>query len=524
MHQQSPIFLKDVLKALKKNAFLNNKFPLFISIKLLKDTHLSEDGLRDTIIENLGEENLFVLPAEHKNHVKLPSPHALERKFILILAGNMPDLKSGSEYLVPLLNTTEYSENDASETKSEEGILDENPSKMTSTFSIYSHKSNKANNFKIMNSNNMILRLDEAGSEEDEEEEKRASLYKQTYEANLLVYLEQLKENIKGYSQQNDHKKGLNSYNFPNNHREKYGTGEIQRKFIPKLSPKIIEKQYRSNKPKIKALKNNGLLSLGGFFEARIPLEKPDEELYKINTYGIKDLKKHKKTELIRFHQRHLSLVYNFVLEETNEMLLYQTGAQINYFHPNGCQDLAVLANFSKFQENGGCNSGFLLKPASFLQEVFMEESKTTEVYKAKMFLNITILSASQLKSSENNKPVSPFIEIGLKGCDFDEQNNKIYRTKTVLNNGFNPIFDDNVLCEFSICQPELTVVYFQVWDQGHELEESRLLGWYAVPVNCIRGGFRVVPLRDLYLAIIDKSVLFCKVETRAVEIVNSNI
>lgn len=434
----------------------------------------------------------------------------------------MPDLKSASEYLVPMLNTTEYSENEGSDARTEEGILDENPAKMVSTISLYSHKNNKANNFKIMNSNNLILKLDDGGSEEDEEEEKRACLYKQTYEANLLVYLENVKENLKELdqnAQQSFMKKHQpNSYNNSTNYnKDKILSPGLPSKSFHKISPKYVEKKYRK-KNKIKALKNNGLLSLGCFFESHIPIDKQDEDLYKINTIGIKDLKKHPHNDFIQFHKKHLSLVYNYAVEETNEMLLYQTGAQINNFQPNNYQDLSILTNFSKFQENGGYNSGYLLKPANFLHETKKDNIMDQSMLKPKIYLNVVVFSASQLKCSENNKSVSPWIEIGLKGSDLDEKNNKIYRTMVVSNNGYNPIFEDKISCEFVIHQPELSVLYFQVWDHVSELEESKFLGWYGVPVNCIRGGFRIVPLRDLDLSIIDKSLLFCKVEIRTAE------
>lgn len=107
-----------MLKILKENAFLNNPFPFFLSLKMGKDSILSEEALRDLILEKLGPESIFSLPAEHKAQGLLPTPRELLRKFLLIFAGNMPDIKQSSEYLIPLLNTTEVSENEGSEVES----------------------------------------------------------------------------------------------------------------------------------------------------------------------------------------------------------------------------------------------------------------------------------------------------------------------------------------------------------------------------------------------------------------------
>lgn len=537
LSQTNPIFFKNILKFLKKNAFLNNPFPLFLSLRIMKDSTLSEEALQLMIQDIIGLDSLFLLPADHKNQSLLPSPKSLERKFILILAGNMPDLKSASDYLVPLLNTTEMSDGGASDCNadgSEEEILDENPAKMISAMTIYSNKNNKTN-FRVMNSNNLIMRLDDAGSEEDEEEEKRASVFKQQYEGNLLLYLEHLKEMIKDDSLRNNHiAEGFEKDKYKQNSiplHQKIKSPEIPQKLPIGIIPKNSDKNIKT-KTKIKAIKSNGLLALGGFFEAKIPLDKPDEDIYKINTILMKELSKGSLKKWIEFHRKHLSLVYNLIEDEDKALLLYQTGAQINNLQPqNNPQDLSVLVNFSKFQENGGYNSGYLLKPAVFLHDSKNENDQTMNIsngdnhkkleeeasvlLKPKVCIHMTILSASQLKCPSIKKVVSPFIEIGIKGLDIDEQSNKIFRTNTVENNGFNPIFDDKICCEFFIRKPEFAVIYVQVWDEGEEMSESHFLGWYGVPATCIRSGFRIIPLRDWDLAVIEKSTLFCKVEVK---------
>ena len=507
-----------MLKILKRQVFFNNPFPFFLSLKLTKSSCLSEEALYIVISEILGLENIFPLPPDHKSQEFLPSPKALERKFLLIFAGNLPDLKCSSEYLIPLLNTTEVSENEGSEIGSEEGILDENPAKQISMLPVYSNKTSKPN-FHILNNTNMIMRFEE-GSEEDEEEEKRNSMFKHGYEQNLAAYLEHLKIIIKdnnGSLANNDvvdRNHINNKSNVFNNHCK--DSGELSQKILPKQS--YIKQEPKKYKQKIKAIKSNALLALGSFFEAKIPIDKNDEDVFKINTMRSKDLRKHPEKEFVRFHRKHISLVYNVMLNDENALSLYQTGAQINYLQRQSAWDVSILANFSKFQENGGVSCGYLLKPLGLLHNAKEEEEVKEEgSMKPKLFLNITILSGSQLKSSTNKKTISPYVEIGLiGGVSIDEQSNKIYRTNVVENNGFNPIFDEKISCEFEIFNPELTVIYLQVWDEEETQLETKFIGWYGVPVTCIRPGLRIVPLKDQSLAVIDRSALLCKVETKS--------
>ena len=85
---------------------------------------------------------------------------------------------------------------------------------------------------------------------------------------------------------------------------------------------------------------------------------------------------------------------------------------------------------------------------------------------------------------------------------------NQFYRTKTIIDNGFNPFFE-NFKCEFSFHCPELAFVIFQVWDFDKVGSKTKL-GWYSIPVQCIRQGYRIIPLKNDSLEIIQSSSLFC--------------
>lgn len=64
---------------------------------------------------------------------------------------------------------------------------------------------------------------------------------------------------------------------------------------------------------------------------------------------------------------------------------------------------------------------------------------------------------------------------------------------------------------EFYINCPDLALLVFQVKDD--QIMKDRKLGWYCIPLSCIRNGFRVVPLWDHQFQPIQFSHLFVHIQ-----------
>lgn len=126
--------------------------------------------------------------------------------------------------------------------------------------------------------------------------------------------------------------------------------------------------------------------------------------------------------------------------------------------------------------------------------------------------LCIEVISGQQLRAEEENDAgdsVDPFVEISLRGSPIDERENpKTFKSKVFPNNGFNPIFD--LQTEFKIFCPESVFIIFKVFYQKLAMDQK--IGWNAVPFNCMRPGYRMVPLLNSKLNLIKFSCLLCNV------------
>ena len=99
---------------------------------------------------------------------------------------------------------------------------------------------------------------------------------------------------------------------------------------------------------------------------------------------------------------------------------------------------------------------------------------------------------------------------MSIKGIQIDTQQNEICKTKVVQDNGLNPQFNEKF--KFKINCIDLAFLSFQVFDRDNFNDER--LAWFCLPVNRLRSGLRVVPLRNIQdLSYIEYSYLLCEIE-----------
>ena len=173
--------------------------------------------------------------------------------------------------------------------------------------------------------------------------------------------------------------------------------------------------------------------------------------------------------------------------------------------------DLALLLYLSKFKENGGNKCGYILKPSFLLPENPEFLKKFNQITK---ILLITVISGQQLRPENENDVrdvVDPYVEVSLRGTAQDEKENfKPFRSNTIENNGFHPKF--GLKCQFKMSCPALAMIVFKVFDQEVATKDMRI-GWNAIPFGCMRSGFRLVPLLNSNLEIIEFSYLLVKIQ-----------
>uniref|UniRef100_A0A3B5KMI7 Phosphoinositide phospholipase C n=1 Tax=Xiphophorus couchianus TaxID=32473 RepID=A0A3B5KMI7_9TELE len=194
-------------------------------------------------------------------------------------------------------------------------------------------------------------------------------------------------------------------------------------------------------------------------------------------------------------HNKHfLSRVYPNPMRidssNMNPQDLWKCGCQIvsmNFQTAGLMMDL----NTAWFRQNGRC--GYVLRPAIMRQEVSYFSADTKDTVPGVFFLQV--ISGQNLPkpkgSGAKGDVVDPYVYVEIHGIPADCSER---RTRTVRQNGDNPIFDESF--EFQINLPELAMVRFVVLDDDFIGDE--FIGQYTIPLECLQPGYRHVPLQSL--------------------------
>ncbi|XP_041102330.1 inactive phospholipase C-like protein 2 isoform X1 [Polyodon spathula] len=202
--------------------------------------------------------------------------------------------------------------------------------------------------------------------------------------------------------------------------------------------------------------------------------------------------------DFVNYNKKFLARVYPSPMRidssNMNPQDFWKCGCQIvamNFQTPGLMMDL----NIGWFRQNGNC--GYVLRPAIMREEVsyFSANTKDSVPGVSPQLLHIKIISGQNFPkpkgSGSKGDVVDPYVYVEIHGIPADcaEQ-----RTKTVNQNGDNPIFDESF--EFQINLPELAMVRFVVLDDDYIGDE--FIGQYTIPFECLQPGFRHVPLQSL--------------------------
>lgn len=232
---------------------------------------------------------------------------------------------------------------------------------------------------------------------------------------------------------------------------------------------------------------------------------KPNRSIWTISSLSeekIKNFLKNNPRELVDFCKKYWIRVFpaGTRVDSSNydPTRAWVAGAQmvaLNY----QTSDEAMLLNYAKFAANGG--AGYVLKPEYLRSAALADPSKARyphEFTKPKVKLTIKIISGQQFQFEQQTASdiIDPFVEVKLKGLEVDEESNKPYRTHTIQDNGFNPVWStESKSCEveYSIVAPELATLVVKVYD-GHVHKNSKV-AWYAIEVPHIAEGYRAIPM-----------------------------
>ncbi|PSN29961.1 1-phosphatidylinositol 4 [Blattella germanica] len=196
----------------------------------------------------------------------------------------------------------------------------------------------------------------------------------------------------------------------------------------------------------------------------------------------------------LKYHQIQFSRVYpkgqRIDSSNYNPVPLWNCGCQmvaLNYQTP----DRAMQLNQAKFRQNGSC--GYVLRPEFMFREDFDPYDKNAVVGVEPLTVSIRVIGSRHLLRSGKGTS-SPSVEVEVLGADYDS--GLKLTTKTVADNGFNPIW--NEICEFDVFNPSFALLRFVIQDEDM-FGDSNFIGQATYPVCCLRSGYRSVPLKNAY-------------------------
>ncbi|XP_032515580.2 1-phosphatidylinositol 4,5-bisphosphate phosphodiesterase classes I and II [Danaus plexippus] len=213
---------------------------------------------------------------------------------------------------------------------------------------------------------------------------------------------------------------------------------------------------------------------------------------YEMSSFDEKQattLLKEKPIEFVNYNKHQLSRVYpagtRFDSSNFMPQVFWNAGCQLvalNY----QTLDLAMQLNLGTFEYNRRC--GYLLKPEFMRRkdrrlDPFAESTVDGIIAGS---LSVAVISGQLL----TERRTGTYVEVDMFGLPADTVRKK-YRTRTVPNNGINPVYDDEPFVFKKVVLPELAMVRIAAHEEG-----GRLVGHRVLPVLGLCPGYRHVGLR----------------------------
>nr|AVM41526.1 phospholipase C [Ganoderma lucidum] len=265
---------------------------------------------------------------------------------------------------------------------------------------------------------------------------------------------------------------------------------------------------------------------------------------------GMMDLIKHNRTHIVRTYPKGTRIG--------------STNYEPHRYWSAGCQlvainwqtfDLGYMINHAMFQRNG--RAGFVLKPLAL-----RTSDKQILAKRTNHFLNITVVSAQQLPRPKDSQGreivdksiVDPFVEVSIHIPDWTQSpflptdsptatttttttttttapaaayspptagsataatsaRTVACRTGVVKNNGFNPVWEQQLCLPFDLVggMRDLVFVRFSVRQEDKDVDEP--LAVYCASLGSLNSGYRHLPLHDAQLSQYLFSTLFVRIE-----------
>ncbi|XP_023966181.2 1-phosphatidylinositol 4,5-bisphosphate phosphodiesterase beta-4 isoform X5 [Chrysemys picta bellii] len=219
---------------------------------------------------------------------------------------------------------------------------------------------------------------------------------------------------------------------------------------------------------------------------------------------GLGYLKTH-AIEFVNYNKRQMSRIYpkGGRVDSSNYMpqIFWNAGCQmvsLNFQTP----DLAMQLNQGKFEYNGSC--GYLLKP-DFMRRpdrTFDPFSETPVDGVIAATCSVQVISGQFL----SDKKIGTYVEVDMYGLPTDTIR-KEFRTRMVMNNGLNPVYNEESFVFRKVILPDLAVLRIAVYD-----DNNRLIGQRILPLDGLQAGYRHISLRNEGNKPLSLPTVFCNI------------
>uniref|UniRef100_A0A8C9UY07 Phosphoinositide phospholipase C n=1 Tax=Scleropages formosus TaxID=113540 RepID=A0A8C9UY07_SCLFO len=471
----SKITFKAVVETINKYAFINNEYPVVLSIE--NHCTIQQQKKMARYLQEIFGDKLDLGGALNKDSKQLPSPNLLKGK-ILIKGKRLPS------YLSADADEGEVSDDDSAD-EIEDGFKLKNSSVSHQVESVIRKKLDS------------LLKESRIGDKEDTDSFSIRALLQATHKG-LQGSLKQVVLHCEPFppccsrGQELSVESCQSSRSFASRRSFFSGSGAYGQEW-----------KAHARTHARKTIKLSRDLSDLVVFTNSIAAQDSLEESTPLDVLSFSEtraqhLVHHQAERFVSFNQRQLSRIYPSAYRidssNFNPQTYWNVGCQLvalNYQTEGRMMQL----NRAKFLVNG--NSGYVLKPPPMCKGSFSPFSDDPLPACPKKQLLLKIISGQQLPKppdsmlGDRGEIIDPFVEVEIIGLPVDcckEQ------TRVVDDNGFNPVWEETL--SFTLHMPELALVRFLVWD--HDPIGRDFVGQRTVAFSSLMPGYRHVYLEGL--------------------------
>ncbi|XP_034024968.1 1-phosphatidylinositol 4,5-bisphosphate phosphodiesterase eta-1-like isoform X2 [Thalassophryne amazonica] len=476
----SKIPFKSVIETINKYAFVNNPYPVILSIE--NHCNIQQQKKISEYLQEIFGDKLDLGGTMSRDSKTLPSPQSLQGK-ILIKGKRLP------AYL-----SADAEEGDVSDDDSADEIEDDFKLKNSNS------NGNPQVESHIRKKLDSLLKESLIGDKEDTDSFSIRALLRATHQG-LQKNLRQSSKNVLKKSQSRSFIATLKQKRHSKS-RLSCQTGDKDEDDQERTGREAAG-QYNRVGRKRKTMKlSRDLSNLVVFTNSVASQECLNEgtpgDVLSFSETRAQSLVHHRTEQFLTFNQRQLSRIYPSAYRidssNFNPQFYWNVGCHLvalNYQTEGRMMQL----NRAKFMVNG--NSGYVLKPPAMCKGSFNPFSDDPLPACPKKQLILKIISGQQLPKppdsmlGDRGEIIDPFVEVEIIGLPVDcckEQ------TRVVDDNGFNPVWEETL--SFTLHMADLALVRFLIWD--HDPIGRDFIGERTVAFSSLMPGYRHVYLEGL--------------------------